>query len=76
MAKNKNAEKKPNIIRRIARFFPDCKHEFKKIVWPSLKSTFKNTGVVLSSIVVSATFVGVFDYGLTYLLGFIMHIAS
>ena len=76
MAKNKNAEKKPNIIQRIGRFFTDCKSELKKIVWPTLKVTFKNTGVVLSSIVISAVFVGALDFGLSKLLGTIMHIAN
>ena len=49
MAKKKNAEKKPNIIQRIGKFFTDCKSEMKKIVWPTIKVTFKNTGVVLFS---------------------------
>ena len=31
MAKKKNAEKKPNIIQRIGKFFTDCKSEMKKI---------------------------------------------
>ena len=76
MAKKKNAEKKPNIIQRIGRFFTECKSEFKKIVWPTLKVAFKNTGVVLTSIIISAIFVGAFDFGLTELLGTIMHIAN
>lgn len=76
MAKNKNAENKPNLIKKIGKFFIDCKSELKKIIWPTLKVTFKNTGVVLSSIVISAIFVGALDFGLTKLLGTIMHIAN
>ena len=76
MAKMKNAEKKPNIIQRIGKFFTDCKSEMKKIVWPTIKVTFKNTGVVLSSIIISAVFIGALDFGLTGLLGTIMHIAN
>lgn len=75
MAAKKNAEKKPNIIQRIGKFFPDCKHEMKKIVWPTIKATFKNTGVVLSSIALAASFIGVFDFLLTLCLGSIMNIA-
>ena len=55
MAKKKNAEKKPNIIQRIGKFFTDCKSEMKKI---------------------SAVFIGALDFGLTGLLGTIMHIAN
>ncbi|MDQ5983117.1 MAG: Protein translocase subunit SecE [Eubacteriales bacterium SKADARSKE-1] len=78
-AENKNKkkpEKKPNIIQKIGKFFQDCKSERKKIVWPTVKTTFKNLGVVLSSIISIAVFVGLLDYGLTMLLGTIMNIAT
>lgn len=74
MAKNKNAEKKPNIFQKIGGFFTDCKRELKKIVWPTIKTTFKNTGVVLSSIVICAIFIGALDFGLTELLSVVMNI--
>lgn len=76
MAKSKNAEKKPNVIQRIGKFFSDCKSESKKIVWPTIKTTFKNTGVVLTSIIISSIFIGLLDFGLTKLLGTIMNIAA
>ncbi len=76
MAKKKNAEKKPNIIQRVGKFFKDCKSEMKKIVWPTMRVTFKNTGIVLSSIIVSAIFIGALDFGLTKLLSTIMSIAE
>ena len=71
----KKPEKKPSIIQKLGKFFRDCKSERKKIVWPSIKTTFKNLGVVLSSIVSISIFVGLLDYGLTMLLGTIMNIA-
>lgn len=76
MAKSKNAEKEPNVIQKVKKFFLDCKSERKKIVWPSIKTTFKNTGVVLTSIIISSIFVGLLDFGLTKLLGTIMNIAA
>ncbi len=76
MARKKHAEKKPNIIQKTGKFFTDCKSELKKIVWPTVKMTFKNTGVVLSSIIISAIFIGALDFGLTKLLGTIMNIAN
>lgn len=71
----KNANKKPNFIQKIGKFFHDYKVEAKKIVWPSAKTTFKNFGVVLSSIITIAIFVGGLDFGLTWLLQFIMKTA-
>lgn len=74
--KEKSAEKKSNIFNKIGKFFSDYKSESKKIVWPTLKATFKNTGVVLSAITISAIFIGALDFGLTKLLGVIMNIAN
>jgi len=72
---NKSAEKKPSIFKKIGKFFHDYNVERKKIVWPSVKTTFKNFGVVLSSIITIAIFVGGLDYGLTALLSFVMKLA-
>jgi len=60
--------------RGVANYFRDCKSEFKKIIWPTKKLTFKNMGVVLSTVIVSAIFVGALDYGLTSLFSVVMHI--
>lgn len=72
----KKADKKPNIFQRIGKFFHDCKSERKKIVWPTMKTTFKNFGVVLSSIFIVSIFVCVLDWLFTTLLGMIMNIAK
>lgn len=71
----KNANKKPNFIQKIGKFFHDYKVEAQKIVWPSVKTTFKNFGVVLSSIITISIFVGGLDFGLNWLLQFIMKTA-
>ena len=67
-AEKKQSGKKPNFFvragRGIAKFFRDCKAEVKKIVWPTPKSVFKNTGVVLVTIIV----IGLFIFGLDTLL--------
>ena len=63
-----NVKKKENgfvrFFKRVAKFFRDCKGEIKKIVWPTPKATFKNTGVVLVTILVVA------------LLGLVMDVAG
>ena len=71
-APKETSEKK----RSVADYFKDCKNEFKKIIWPTKKLTFRNMGVVLSTIAVSAVFVGLLDYGLTTLLSIIMKISK
>ena len=80
MAKNKTPEKKPNIFNKIgkgiAKFFRDTKSEIKKIVWPTPKATFKNTGIVLLAMfLVCAVIVGL-DYGLQFLFGLLMNVAG
>lgn len=72
----KKADKKPNIFKRIGKYFHDCNSERKKLVWPTIKTTFKNFGVVLSSVITISIFVGLLDWGLTMLLGTIMNIAK
>ena len=71
----KNANKKPNFIQKIGKFFHDYKIESKKIVWPTIKTTFKNFWVVLSTVFTLSLFVGALDYGLTLLLKLVMEIA-
>ena len=39
--------KKPNIFKRIGKFFTDVVSEMKKIVWPSKKQTLNNTLAVV-----------------------------
>ena len=77
MAEN---EKKSNAVvrffQRIIKFFRDCKGELKKIVWPTPKSVFKSTGVVLVTIVILGLFVFLLDTGFMNLLGLVMDVAK
>jgi len=52
--KKKTGAKKPN---RVVKYFKDLKSEFKKVVWPSKKTVFNNTGVVLVTMVISGLFI-------------------
>lgn len=54
--------KKPNIFKRIARFFKDVKSEWKKIVWPSKKQIINNTLVVLVVMVIVAAIAWILDF--------------
>ena len=72
--------KKPNAFsafaKKAAKFLKDCKGEIKKIVWPTPKAVFKNTGVVLATIIVLGLFVFALDTAFMSLLGLIMDVAA
>jgi preprotein translocase subunit SecE len=74
------AEKKENAFVRAgksgAKFFRDCKSEVKKIVWPTPRTVFKNSGVVVVTIAVIGLFIFALDTGLMSLLSLIMNISK
>ncbi len=80
MAKKKAPEKKPNVFKRafkaVAKFIRETKAEIKKIVWPTLKQTFKNTGLVLLAMLVVGIVIFGLDYGLEALFGLVMNVAG
>ena len=47
---------------KIKEFWKGFKSETKKIVWPTWKQVFKNTGIVLVIVIVCAIVVGALDY--------------
>jgi len=67
-AKEKKADKKPGIFKRLFKFFREVKSETKKIVWSSKKQTFNNTVVVIVAMVV----IGAVVVGLDYLFSWII----
>ena len=69
-------KKKFNLFSKIKSFFVDCKVELKKIVWPSQKTVWKNTGIVLMMISIMGVFVALLDTGLMQLLSLVMSISS
>lgn len=69
-------KKKFNVFSKIKSFFVDYKVELKKIVWPSQKTVWKNTGIVLMMIFVMGVFVALLDAGLMQLLSLVMSISS
>lgn len=76
----KSGEKKTGGIRQLGKksvkFFRDCALEVKKVVWPKPKSVFKNTGVVLATIVIIGLFIFGLDTLFMNLLGLIMSIPT
>ncbi|WP_322174344.1 preprotein translocase subunit SecE [Acutalibacter caecimuris] len=80
MAENEKSTKKPNALvafgKKATKFAKDCKGELKKIVWPTPKAVFKNTGVVLVTIIVLGLFVFLLDTAFMNLLGLVMNVAA
>ncbi len=63
-AKAKKTNDKPGLFKRIATWFKGLRSEFKKITWASRKATFKNFGIVLTIVIISAVVIGAVDIGL------------
>jgi len=57
----KKANKKPNIFKRISKFFKELKSEVSKVVWPSPKQVLKDSVTVLVIVAISGVFVFVVD---------------
>ena len=60
-----NTNKKPNIFSRMGKFSKDCKSEFKKLVWPTKQQLFKNSSVVIVTVVVVGATLSLVDFGLS-----------
>lgn len=76
MAKEKSPKKKPSIFQRIGNYFRDIISEIKKIVWPAPKATFRNTGIVLVSMLIVGLVIFGLDSGLHWLFGMVMDLAG
>lgn len=67
-APEKKAEKKPGkpkkqFFKRIAKFFRECKSEFKKIAWMGRKQLIHSSALVLICMLIIGIAVGLLDLG-------------
>ncbi len=67
----KNAEKKPNIFKRMGKGIKGIVSELKKVTWPKGKEVGKNTAVVLTVVVLFFVILFALDYVLGGLFGLI-----
>ncbi|OGE76699.1 MAG: preprotein translocase subunit SecE [Candidatus Doudnabacteria bacterium RIFCSPHIGHO2_02_FULL_48_21] len=58
---------------RIVQFFREVKLELGKVVWPSRREAFKMTGIVALFCAIVAVFLGLIDFGLAKLIGFLVN---
>lgn len=77
MAEN---EKKQNgfvrFCKRVVKYLRDTKAEVKKIVWPTPRSVFKNTGIVIVVVTIVCLFVFGLDTLFMNLLGLFMNVSG
>ncbi len=60
-AVKKDENAKPNILKRIGKWFREMKSDLKKVIWPTPKHILNNTVVSVVVILVSALGLWVFD---------------
>lgn len=70
-AKVKTPEKKSYMT-----FVSDFFKEIKKVIWPTPKVTFKNTGITLVAVILVGAYVWMIDLGLKEVLRKVMEISS
>ena len=62
----KKKNKKPNIFKRIGKFFRECKSEMKKVTWLSRKETVKSSVIVVLVTLALCVAIGLIDTALEY----------
>lgn len=72
--KKKKSSDKPGFFTKVAQWFKGLKSEFKKITWASRKATFKNFGIVLTIVIISAVVISLVDIGLGALFNFLLEV--
>ena len=60
--------KKPNIFKKLGKFFKDTAGEMKKVVWTPKAEVSKNTKLVLATVVVVAVIIALLDLGSSWLI--------
>ena len=62
----KKKNKKPNIFKRIGKFFRECRSEMKKVTWLSGKETVKSSAIVVAVTVALCIVIAAIDTGLEF----------
>ncbi|MEG2570437.1 MAG: preprotein translocase subunit SecE [Clostridia bacterium] len=62
MTENKVEKKKKG--GGISKWFREMKSELNKVVWPTWAQVVKNTGIVITMVIIVAVFIGIADFAL------------
>ena len=68
----KPAKKKDGFLKKASRFFKDLKSEMKKVVWPTRKQVFTNTGVAFVMMGSVGVVIWVLDWVLAVVRGLVL----
>lgn len=73
--KSKKSDKdKKNIFKRFVNWLKDLRREFKRVSWPTKKTVFNNTVVVMSVVINGSVVIGLLDTGLLKLMNYLMNL--
>ena len=64
----KSQNEKPNFFKRMGRKIKEVFSELKKVTWPSWGKVVKQTGIVLTVVLLFLVIIALFDFGLQELL--------
>ena len=68
VAEKKQKVKKPNIFKRLGKFFKDTAGEMKKVAWTPKAEVSKNTKIVLATVVLVAVVIAILDFGSSWII--------
>ena len=67
-AETKQKSKKPNVFKRLGKFFKDTAGEMKKVVWTPKAEVSKNSKLVIATVVVVAVIIAVIDFASSWII--------
>lgn len=70
----KSDKDKKNIFKRFVNWLKDLRREFKRVSWPTKKTVFNNTVVVMSVVIIGSVVIGLLDTGLLKLMNYLMNL--
>lgn len=70
-AEKKGGEKKPNIFKRMWRKTKEVFSELRKVTWPTIPKTIRQTGVVIAVVLFFLVIIGLVDWGFSALFSLI-----
>jgi preprotein translocase subunit SecE len=62
---------KPNVLKRLNRYYHDVRAEMKRVVWPSRKEVINSSGIVLATLAIFIVLIFALDYVSAALVAFL-----
>ena len=62
---------KPNVLKRLSRYYNDVRAEMKRVVWPSRKEIINSSGIVLATLAIFVVLIFALDYVSAALVAFL-----